>query len=125
MIVGVGVDLLEIARMARELACEGGGLRDEVFTPAEVAEGERSTRPAEHFAARFAAKEALIKALGGIREPDVSWHDLEVRSGSDGTPEMILHGAAERMADRLGVTRVRLSLSAGEEMASAVVILES
>jgi holo-[acyl-carrier protein] synthase len=125
MIVGVGIDILETGRMARELARDGEGLRDSVFTADEIAEGEHSVRPAAHFAARFAAKEALYKAFGGIRERDVSWHDLEVRSRSDGTPEVVLHGTAERLAGRLGVKHIRLTLSTGEEMAAAVVILES
>ncbi len=125
MIVGVGIDILETERLARELARDGGGLRDSVFTADEIAEGERSARPVAHLTACFAAKEALIKAFGGIRERDASWHDLEVHSRSDGTPEVVLHGAAERLASRLGVKQVRLTLSTGEEMAMAVVILES
>jgi holo-[acyl-carrier protein] synthase len=125
MIVGVGIDILETERMVRELARDGGGLRDSVFTAGEIAEGERSARPAAHFTACFAAKEAIFKAFGGIRERDVSWHDLDVRSRPDGTPEVVLHGAAERLAGRLGVKHIRLTLSTGEEMAAAVVILES
>jgi holo-[acyl-carrier protein] synthase len=125
MIMGVGIDILETGRMARELARDGGGLRDSVFTAGEIADGEHSARPAVHLAACFAAKEALVKAFGGIRERDISWHDLEVRSRPDGTPEVALHGAAERLAVRRGVRSVRLTLSTGEEMATAVVILES
>jgi holo-[acyl-carrier protein] synthase len=125
MILGVGIDTLETDRMRRELAKEDGGLRDTVFTAGEVSDCERTAHPAAHFAARFAAKEAVIKALGGIREKDAAWRDLEVRDGPDGLPRVLLHGSAGRLAEDRGIRRIRLSLAIGEDLATALVVLES
>lgn len=123
MIVGIGTDLLDVGRMARELAREGAGFRDDVFTPAEVAYCESKAYPARHFAARFAAKEACWKALGG---PDggVSLRDVEVERPADGPPSLVLKGRAKEKADGLGVTRALVSLTHTTTLASASVVLE-
>jgi holo-[acyl-carrier protein] synthase len=125
MILGVGIDILETDRMRRELAKEDGGLRDAVFTAGEVSDCEKTVHPAAHLAARFAAKEAVVKALGGIRKRDVTWRDLEVRNGPEGLHRVLLHGAAGCLAEERGVRRVWLSLSIGIDLAMALVVLES
>ncbi len=122
MILGIGTDLLDVARMATELAKEGGGFRDDVFTPSEIAYCEGKYRPARHFAARFAAKEALFKALEG-RVPAGCFLDVEVARAA-GAPRLVLRGAVKDAADRLGVRSVLVSLSHTDGLATASVVLE-
>ncbi|MFC1544393.1 holo-ACP synthase [Gemmatimonadota bacterium] len=125
MVLGVGVDLLEVARMERELAREDGGFRGTVFTVAEVAQCTASARPAEAFAGRFAAKEALIKALGGVLTEDFRWLDMEVLASAGGETEVALHGGLRRLADGLGVRQIRLAISTAGGTAAAFAVLES
>ncbi len=123
MIVGIGTDLLDVGRMARELAREGDGFRDDVFTPSEVAYCLSKAYPARHFAARFAAKEACWKALGGPGG-GASLRDVEVERSADGPPALVLTGRAREKADGLGVTRALVSLTHPTTLASASVVLE-
>lgn len=122
MIVGLGIDLCPIGRMAQALGRHGGRFEERVFTAAERAYCAGHGRPAQHYAARFAAKEALLKALRV--PPGLRWHELEVQSGDGGAPALQLHGAARRAAERLGVARLHLSLSHSGDMAAAVVVAE-
>ena len=118
MVHGIGIDMLEVARMERELSREGGGFRDAVFTESEVAECTAHPRPPEAFAGRFAVKEALIKAFGGT-ETDSRWRDLEVLcSGPDGA-RVVLHGAWRRRADKQGVRDIAVSFSVAGGYATA------
>jgi holo-[acyl-carrier protein] synthase len=123
MVVGVGVDLFEVARMARELRGRDPGLREELFTPAEVACCEATRDPMRHYAARFAAKEAVHKALAPPPGAGGSWRDVEVR-GRGRAVEVRLHGAMRARAEALGVRRVRLSLSRARGLAMATVVLD-
>jgi len=123
MIVGIGTDLLDVGRMADELAREGAGFRDDVFTPAEVAYCEGHAHPARHFAARFAAKEACWKALG-IPRDGVSLLDVEVEKPEAGPPRLVLRGRAKEAAETSGVKRALVSLSHTSTLAQASVVLE-
>ena len=123
MILGIGTDLLDVARMAMELKEEGGGFRNTVFTPSEIEYCEAKRYPARHFAARFAAKEALFKALSGSASRDF-WREVEVARTGDGPPRLLLHGQVKEAADRLGVTDILLSLSHTDSLASASVVLQ-
>ena len=123
MIVGVGSDVVEVARMRRELGRPGRGFRDAVFTAAEIAYCDGKRYPARHFAARFAAKEACLKALGtGLRGN--SWREVEVANGPDGEPRLVLRGNVKRSAGRRRVKRALVSLSHTERVAMAFVVLE-
>jgi holo-[acyl-carrier protein] synthase len=124
MIVGIGTDLLDVGRMARELVREGAGFRDGVFTPAETAYCESMAHPARHFAARFAAKEACWKALGGAGPEGVSLRDVEVNRSAGGPPGLLLAGRAKEVADARGVVRAFVTLSHTATLASACVVLE-
>lgn len=115
MIVGVGIDVADIDRFAASLE-RTPRLRERLFTPAERSLSLQS------LAARFAAKEALAKALGAPRGMD--WHDAEVVSESSGRPLFSLRGTVAARADELGVRSVHLSLSHDAGIASAVVVLE-
>ncbi len=122
MIVGVGLDLCLISRMEKAIARSGGRFAARVFTAEERRYCEGRAQPAQHFAARFAAKEAILKALG---VPDgLSWHELEVGQKPAGGPKVQLHGAAARAATERGVSVLHLSLTHQGDAACAVVIAE-
>jgi len=123
MIVGIGSDLLDVERMERELAREGAGFRDDVFTPGEIAYCSGQAFPARHFAARFAAKEAFWKAVGCGPEP-VSLLDVEIARDGAGTPRLVLSGGAGAAAERLGVTSTFVTMTHTAALASASVVLE-
>jgi holo-[acyl-carrier protein] synthase len=115
-VIGVGIDVCDLARFAASLE-RTPGLRERLFTPAEA------TRPPASLAARFAAKEALAKALGA--PGGLAWHDAEVFSEESGRPRLELRGTVRARADELGVAHVHVSLSHDAGIASAVVVLES
>jgi holo-[acyl-carrier protein] synthase len=107
-IVGLGVDICEIARMERALA-RHPTMRQRVFTPEEIAYCDSKARPAESFAGRFAAREATIKALGGYRGR--GWQDISVTRHPSGAPSIALTGNAKRRADAQGITRVMITFT--------------
>lgn len=124
MICGVGLDVVETARVARALANYGARFAERVYTAAELADCAGRADRVEALAARFAAKEAFLKALGTGWVTGLPLRHVEVVKGKDGPPELRLHGAAaERMAER-GVRRIHVSLSHEPGFAAAVVILE-
>jgi holo-[acyl-carrier protein] synthase len=114
-LIGVGIDVVDIERFGDSLE-RTAGLRDRLFTPAEA------KRPLASLAARFAAKEAMAKALGA--PGDMHWHDAEVVSEESGRPVLELRGTVLARANELGVAAVHLSLSHDAGIASAVVVLE-
>jgi holo-[acyl-carrier protein] synthase len=107
-ILGLGVDICEIGRMERALA-RHPTMRTRVFTPEEIAYCDAKARPAESFAGRFAAREAVIKALGGYRGR--SWQDISVSRHPSGAPQIQLTGNAKRRADAIGVDRVLVTFT--------------
>lgn len=126
MISGIGTDLCEVDRIEKALtAPHGARLRDRVFTAGEIAYSESKANSFERYAARFAAKEAGMKALGTGWRGGVSWHDFEVANLASGRPTLRLHGKAAEIAERLGARNVSLSLTHTAKHAMAVVILES
>ncbi|HEX6331348.1 MAG TPA: holo-ACP synthase [Actinomycetota bacterium] len=118
-ILGLGVDVCEIARMERALE-RHPTMRERVFTPEEIAYCDSKARPAESYAGRFAAREAVIKALGGYRGR--GWQDISVGRGPSGAPEIRLAGNAKRRADALGVTNVLITFTHERSMAVAVAV---
>ncbi|MCU1284238.1 MAG: phosphopantetheine--protein transferase domain protein [Acidobacteriales bacterium] len=124
-IVGTGVDITEVARVAASIARFGERFLNRVFTPAEIAYCQSKKRgAAESFAARFAAKEAAMKAIGTGLRRGVTWHDVEVAREPGGRPTIIFSGKAAEFAAKLGMRRVSLSLTHTEHQAMAQVILE-
>jgi holo-[acyl-carrier protein] synthase len=122
MIVGIGVDLTPVSRMERAMQNHPGRFEARLFTDGERAYCRRSVNFAQHFAARFAAKEALLKALGVPK--GLSWHELEVVNADDGAPRFELSGEAARAAAALGVRKLHLSLSHAADSAIAMVVAE-
>jgi holo-[acyl-carrier protein] synthase len=122
MIVGVGVDLTPVGRIERAMAAHPVRFEARLFTEGERAYCRARARPGQHFAARFAAKEAVLKALGvpeGLR-----WHELEVVSADSGAPSLRLSGNAAAAAARAGVRRLHLSLTHADDAAMAFVVAE-
>ena len=124
MIVGLGVDMEEVSRIREVISRHGRIFLDRIFTSAEVAYCERHRDPAERYAARFAAKEATMKALGTGWSKGVRWRDIEVTRKPGGRPTIVLHGIAREHADRLGARHLSLSLTHTGNFALAEVILE-
>jgi holo-[acyl-carrier protein] synthase len=122
MILGVGVDVCEVRRMRQALA--RAAFRRRVFDAVETRDCERRARREEHYAARFAAKEAFFKALGSGWAKGLAWADVAVRSADGGAPSLRLGGAAARRARDLGVVRSHVSLTHSGDYAVAVVVLE-
>jgi holo-[acyl-carrier protein] synthase len=122
VIVGIGLDLCPIARVMAFAERWGERGEEKLFTEAERTYCHGKAIPAQHFAARFAAKEAALKALGV--PPGLRWHELEVAS-SRGQPRLLFHGTAALAAVTLGVVRTHLTITHAAELAVAVVVLES
>jgi len=124
MIVGMGIDMIEVERLARDLD-EKDDLATEIFSAGEIAYCRKKRYPAQHFAARFCAKEALFKALGCGKRGKMSWQDIEIVNDSKGAPQATLSGATKERAERQGVKEIHVSLSHTRQMAAACVILET
>lgn len=124
MICGLGIDITEVDRIKRSLDRFGERFLKRVFTPGErVTPDGRPLSPAS-LAARFAAKEAAVKALGTGFSDGITLHDVEVYSLPTGQPELRFHGAAWALCQEKGIVRAHLSLTHGRDTAAAVVILE-
>ena len=124
MIVGLGTDLAEVDRVRGAIERHGKRFIERVYTPAEIAYAERKANRYERYAARFAAKEAGMKAIGTGWRHGVTWHDFEVTNMLSGRPTLTFHGVAAGFAERLKVRTVSLSLTHTASQAMAVVILE-
>jgi holo-[acyl-carrier protein] synthase len=124
MIVGIGIDLVEIERLKQLLDEHGERARARLFSPAELALAGKSANALETLAARFAAKEAAMKALGTGWSGGVGFRDIEVGRDGAGAPSLALGGAAGARAQELGVTRVHVSLTHTRAHAQAIVVLE-
>ena len=118
-VLGIGVDIVEIGRFAAAMQRSGQSLIDRLFLPAEQAYCSPQREPARCYAARFAAKEAVSKALGTGIGAQLGWHDIEVRRKASGEPFVVLHGTGAETARRLGVSEILLSLSHSEHYAVA------
>jgi holo-[acyl-carrier protein] synthase len=124
MIIGIGIDIVAVERFARSLPAEHG-LKEDLFTEGEIAHCEGKARAAECFAARFAAKEAFLKAVGTGWRDGLAFKQIEVFADRLGKPELKLSGKASEAATSLNVRTVHLSISHEATHAVAVVILEN
>lgn len=124
MIVGTGIDLVEIDRIQRSLDRFGARFLDRVYTPAEQAYCLKKRNAAESLAARFAAKEAGAKALGTGISRGVTWVEIEVVREPGGRPALRFHGRAAEMARALNASRAALSITHSANLAMASVTLE-
>jgi holo-[acyl-carrier protein] synthase len=125
MIVGTGIDIAEVPRIRRAIERFGDRFLHRIFTAGEMRYCDSKANRMERYAARFAAKEAAMKALGTGWNHGVRWRDCEVARMPGGRPTMAFHGVAAEFAARLGVKNAALSISHTAEQAIAQVILES
>lgn len=126
MVLGIGVDIVEIARLEQALAQpHGARLRQRVFTAREIEYCEKTARASERYATRFAAKEAARKAIGAATPVKaLGWHEVEIIASSEGAPQLEFHGRAAELVKQLQLTRAHVSLSHGTQQAIAFVVLE-
>jgi holo-[acyl-carrier protein] synthase len=124
MIVGTGIDIAEVPRMAQAIERFGQRFLTRVFTEGEIRYCDSKANRIERYAARFAAKEAGMKALGTGWSHGVRWRDIEVLRQPGGRPTLVFHGRAGEFASRLGVGNIALSLTHTADEAMAQVILE-
>src|SRR5579863_5063045 len=125
MIVGTGIDIAEVPRIAASIARFGNRFLHRIFTESEMRYCDSKANRIERYAARFAAKEAGMKAIGTGWNHGVSWRDVEVSRMPGGRPTLHFHGKAAEFAANLGAAHVSLSLTHSNEYAIAQVILES
>jgi holo-[acyl-carrier protein] synthase len=125
MIVGTGIDIAEVDRIAASIARFGRRFTERVFTAEEIRYCESRANKAERYAARFAAKEAGMKAIGTGWSHGVRWQDIEVQRLPGGRPTVAFHGRAGEVFAKLGAARSHLSLTHTKGLAMAVVVLES
>ena len=123
MIKGVGIDMIEVERVADKIGKELG-FRELVFSENEIIYCEKKTNKFEHYAARFAAKEAFLKALGTGWVSGTAFNEIEITHDENGKPEMNLTGLTLTTITSLGINKISVSLTHISKMASAVVILE-
>jgi holo-[acyl-carrier protein] synthase len=125
MIVGTGIDITEVKRIAAAIERYGDRFLRRVYTPREIEYCQSKRNAHERFAARFAAKEAAMKAIGTGLRRGVTWQDVEVGHEAGGRPTILFTGKAAEFAAKLGAKHVSLSLTHTEETAMAQVILET
>jgi holo-[acyl-carrier protein] synthase len=124
LILGTGIDIVDISRVARMLDRHGDRFVERVFTDAESAYAFTGVLAAERLAGRFAVKEAVMKALGTGKSQGILWRDVETVRLPSGKPEVRLHGAAARMLDRIGGGAVHVTITHDGGRAVAFVIIE-
>lgn len=123
MIAGLGIDMIEVDRVAASISKEAG-FRELVFSKNEIDYCETKTNKFEHYAARFAAKEAFFKAIGTGWAKGTAFNEIEIKNDDTGKPELALLGATQKSMLEWGVIKISLSLSHLKTIASAVVIIE-
>ena len=124
-ILGIGVDLVECARIQHSLDRFGERFLQRIFTAGEIEYSQSMKYPARHLAARFAAKEALSKAFGTGIGKSMSWKDIDVHRKLSGEPFVVLEGGAKQLAVDRSVDKIWISLSHTENHAVATIVLES
>lgn len=123
MITGIGTDLIEVERVAGKIS-KDEGFRELVFTPAEIVYCESKAHKYQHYAARFAAKEAFLKALGTGWISGIAFNEIEIINDSLGKPSLVLLGATSLIVKKQGIDRIWVSMSHLSNVSSAMVILE-
>ena len=124
MIVGIGVDIAEVARVRQAIERHGERFLKRVFTPVEISYCRSHRNSDERFAARFAAKEAAMKALGTGWQGGIAWRDIEVSNAASGKPSLNLTGRAQEIFRSLGGKRILLSVTHTDDYALAQVVIE-
>lgn len=126
MIFGIGIDIIEVARIQKQIDSESNSFLKKIFTDKEIEYCESKIKnKAQNFAARFAAKEAFFKALGTGWRDGLSWKDVEIENDELGKPNILLSGKSKKNIQENDISKIHISLSHIREIAVAVVILEN
>ena len=125
MILGIGIDIIEVTRVAASVERFGERFLKRILLPDEIGYCELHKQPAPFIAARFAAKEAISKAFGTGIGAQLGWHDMEVKRKESGEPFVVLHGNGEKLLQARGGRAVLISLSHTANYAAAVAVLDS
>lgn len=123
MIFGIGTDIIEVLRIEEKLV-RTEDFKQRLFTAREIAYCESRGKSAQHFAARFAAKEAFLKAMGSGWRGGFRFDEVEIVNNDDGKPEAQVHGKVKIFCDERGIDRIHVSLSHIKDLAKAIVVLE-
>jgi len=123
MIIGTGIDIIEVHRVGEKIA-KNNGFREKVFSKNEIEYCEAATDKAQRYAVRFAVKEAFLKATGGGLTFGYDLYEIEVQHGEQGKPAIFLHGKFKELSEQRGWNKIHVSLSHVTAMACAVVIIE-
>ncbi len=125
MIFGIGIDIIEVARIEKQIEAESNSFVKKIFTENEIRYCETKIKnKAQNYAARFAAKEAFFKALGTGWRDGLSWKDIEIENDELGKPNILLSGKSKKNIQENSISKIHVSLSHIKEIAVAVVILE-
>jgi holo-[acyl-carrier protein] synthase len=124
MIVGIGTDIIEVGRIEKLLSKQER-FKKRIFTQGEIEYCEQKANNVQNYAARFAVKEALLKAIGTGWREGVTFKEIEVVNNEKGKPELVLSGTVKRITEELGVTNIQVSISHLKDLAIGFVILES
>jgi len=123
MIYGIGIDIIEVARIEKAMMRDTG-FRDKIFTPGEIEYCESKKNKYQHYAARFSAKESFLKAIGTGWRFGIRFADIEVYHDELGKPLINVTGKAKELTAKLSISKISVSLSHLKELATAIVILE-
>jgi holo-[acyl-carrier protein] synthase len=123
MIAGLGIDMIEVERIAANIV-KDAGFKELVFSKNEIEYCEKKANKFEHYAARFAAKEAFFKAIGTGWMSGTAFNEIEIKNDESGKPELILLGETAITVNKKGIIKISVSLSHLKTFASAVVIIE-
>jgi holo-[acyl-carrier protein] synthase len=123
MIAGLGIDIIEVERIAEKIM-KANGFREMVFSENEIDYCESKTYKYEHYAARFAAKEAFFKALGTGWLDDTAFNEVEIVNDAAGKPGIVFRGRTKDTLDSMGIINIQVSLTHIKATAAAVVIIE-
>lgn len=122
MIIGIGTDIVEVERIQKMMSDHGDHFLERVFTAAEIAHCQPRREAAQHFAGRWAAKEAVMKALGTGFTPEVGWTDIEILTHPSGQPYVVMHGSARTCSENKGIGTILITLSHTKTYATATAI---
>jgi holo-[acyl-carrier protein] synthase len=121
-IIGIGTDITECLRIARMIERHGELFIDRVYTPDETAYCQNRKQSTQHFTGRWAAKEAILKAIGTGWVRGITWRDMEIRNDSSGRPVVAVRGGVQEVVEQLGITEIQVSISHCHTHATAVAI---
>ncbi|MFA4851274.1 MAG: holo-ACP synthase [Bacteroidales bacterium] len=123
MIFGTGIDIIEVDRVEKQIA-KSSGFREKIFTEREVEYCESKKNKAQHYAVRFAAKEAFFKAIGTGWRNGMAFNEIEILNNELGKPEVILHGKTKEFTEKQLINNIHVSLSHIKNVVNAIIILE-